>query len=370
MKSNYSIIDTPALLIDQVVLMKNIREMQAVADARAVTLRPHTKTHKMPEIAEMQIAAGAKGIAVAKVGEAEVMAQHGISDIFIANQIVGLSKIRRIRDLSKRITISCGIDNHYQVDEINSVFSEEGLVADVLIEIEIGENRSGVIEFDDFENLVNYIKAKPAVHLKGIFSHDGHSYRAESVAELEAIFTEGQRRTLEFAALAKALAYELEVISVGSTPPFLYDFDLMPGITEIRIGTYALMDVAQSNILGSFEKCAASVITTVISKPTVERVITDAGAKALTAQSREGGMSTTVGKGYIKSSGGIFVDQVYDEHGIIYSKKLSDSVGVGDKIEIIPNHICPVCNLYDTAYLVAQGQVIKELDIAARGKLR
>lgn len=370
MKSRYTIVDTPALLIDKDILINNIQYMQGVADKLGVILRPHIKTHKMPEIAKMQIAKGAVGIAVAKVEEAEVMVDNGIDNIFIANEIVGRSKIERIKELSKKNTITFGIDNMYQVDQIDAVFSEDGIIAQVLIEIEIGENRSGVIEVADFIKLIEFIKTKKHIKLKGIFSHDGHSYHAKSIAELEAIYYKGQRRTLEFVTIAKSLGQTLEVVSIGSTPPFMFDFELLEGITEIRLGTYALMDTAQANIIGTYKKCAATVITTVISKPTSMRVITDAGAKALTAQSRSGGLCTTKGKGYIKDSNSIFVDQVFDEHGIIYNKDLHDAVDIGDKIEIVPNHICPVCNLYNQAYLVSKGKVITILDIAARGMLR
>lgn len=370
MKSNYRNIDSPALLIDEGILLKNIKYMQGVANAKGVNLRAHTKSHKMPDIAKMQMAEGAIGIAVAKVGEAEVMADHGMDNIFIANEIVGVSKIERIAALRKKISIMVGIDNCYQVDEINAVFQAEGLVANVLIEIEIGENRSGVIEEKDFVELVNYIGEKSFVNLKGIFSHDGHSYHAESLEMLEQIYMKGQRDTLKFVELAKALNQPLDIVSVGSTPPFLFDFELLDGITELRLGTYALMDVAQGNVIGTYDKCAATILTTVISKPTAERVITDAGSKSLTAQIRSGGMVATQGYGFIKGSETIYINALFDEHGIIYNEQLSKVINVGDKIEVIPNHICPVCNLYDSAYLVSNGQILKEMSVAARGKYR
>lgn len=369
MKSKYSTIDTPSLLIDREIMMKNIHFMQACADQHKVNFRPHAKTHKMPKVCQLQIEAGAVGIAVAKVGEAEVMAENGVKDIFIATQIVGVSKIERIKELSKKINISLGIDNGYQVEQINEVFGISGLVANVLIEIEIGENRSGIVLENDFKKLIRLIKSKSHVNLLGIYAHDGHSYHAKSIENLREIFLEGQRRTLMFADIAKDLQCPLQVVSIGSTPPFMFDFDLLDGITEIRLGTYVFMDVSQGNIIGTYEKCAASVITTVISKPTDCRIITDSGAKALTSQSRSGGLCETVGKGYIKGTNKIYLDSLFDEHGIVYNKALSDTLEIGDKIEIIPNHICPVCNLYDVAYVVDKGHVVDKFSIDARGKL-
>ena len=134
--------------------------------------------------------------------------------------------------------------------------------------------------------------------------------------------------------------------------------------------TRALMDAAQGNALGGHSRCAASVLTTIISKPTADRLIGDVGAKGLTAQTRPAGICQTEGYGIVKGSGGVHPFAVYDEHLILYSETLHRRLAIGDKIEIIPNHICPVCNLYDTAWLVSHGEVVGPLDIAARGKLQ
>lgn len=130
------------------------------------------------------------------------------------------------------------------------------------------------------------------------------------------------------------------------------------------------MDIGQGNAISSYERCAATVLTTIISKPTDERIIGDAGAKALTSQTRAAGLCHTKGKGYVKGSDGVYVDNVYDEHTIIYDKKLHDKLEIGDKIEVIPNYICPVCNLYDEAYLVSNGEIVKTIPILCRGKLQ
>lgn len=366
----YTELDTPSLIINKEIIMENIRNMQTFADKNEVILRPHTKTHKMPYLAKIQMELGAKGITVAKTGEAEVMAKSGISDIFIANQIVGDSKLKRIKDLGKTIDISFGIDSIEHVEKIEEVFEGNDKKAQVLIEIEVGENRSGIIEEEDFIRLVEYVKTCNNVHLKGIFSHDGNSYAAENMEQLEKIFITSQKRTLRFAELADKLGCKLEVISIGSTPSLMHEFEILEGITEIRPGTYILMDASQGNSIGSYDKCAATVLTTVISRPTEERVITDVGAKGITAQTRSQGMCATKGLGYIKGYDELYIDDVYDEHAIIYNKKFRDEIRIGDKIEIIPNHICPVCNLYDIAYLVSNGEVVDEIEIACRGKLK
>ncbi len=363
-------LDTPTLLIDREIMMDNIKFMQTYADKYGVNLRPHTKTHKMPKLARLQVEAGAKGVAVAKVGEAEVMAANGLKDIFIANEIVGEVKLTRIKELSKSIDISFGIDSIPQTAMIEKVFSGAGKKAQVLIEIEVGEERSGIIEEADFADLVNYIKGCKNVHLKGIFSHDGHSYKAENEEDCRKRYIESQKRTLGFAELADELGCHLETVSVGSTPSLMHDFGVMPGITELRPGTYILMDASQGNAIGTYDRCAATVLTTVISRPTGERVITDVGAKGITAQTRSKGICATKGHGYIKGYDQVYINDVFDEHAIIYNKKFRNEVHEGDKVQIIPNHICPVCNLYENAYLTSNGEVVEEIPVECRGKLQ
>ena len=363
-------LDTPSLLIDREIMMDNIKFMQSYANQYRVNLRPHTKTHKMPKLAKLQVEAGAKGIAVAKVGEAEVMAGNGLTDIFIANEIVGEAKLTRIKELSKSIDISFGIDSIPQTEMIEKVFDGAEKKAQVLIEIEVGEERSGIIEEVDFIALVNYIKSCKNVQLKGIFSHDGHSYQADNLEDCRNKYIVSQKRTLRFAELAEELGCPLETVSIGSTPSLMHDFGVMPGITELRPGTYILMDASQGNAIGTYDRCAATVLTTVISRPTAERVISDVGAKGITAQRRSKGICKTEGHGYIKDYDNVYIHDVFDEHAIIYNKKFHDAVKVGDKVQIIPNHICPVCNLHEKAYLTSDGEVVEEVAVECRGRLQ
>ena len=179
-----------------------------------------------------------------------------------------------------------------------------------------------------------------------------------------------QKRTLSFAKLAEENGLKCDTVSIGSTPSLMHDFPILRGITEIRPGTYVFMDASQGNHIGTYSRCAASILTTVISKPTAVRVITDVGAKGITTQSRSKGMCTTKGLGVIKDFDNVNIDQVYDEHAIIYNKSFHDSVEVGDKIEIIPNHICPVVNLHEEANFIENGEIIESIPVLCRGKLK
>lgn len=367
---NYKELDTPALLIDREIMMDNLRFMQDYADRRGVALRPHTKTHKMPYLARIQEELGAKGITVAKVGEAEVMAAAGLKDIFIANEIVGEQKLRRIIELAKTVDISFGLDSVEQAEMIEATFEGAEKKAQVLIEIEVGEERSGVIEKDCYLELLRYLKKCRNIYLKGIFSHDGNSYAAADVPACLEIHLTAQRRTLEFARWAKEEGFDLETVSIGSTPSMMHDFPILEGVTEIRPGTYIFMDASQANAYGSLKRNAATILTTVISRPTSERVITDVGAKGITAQTRNKGFCATKGLGLIKGWEDVEIFDVYDEHAIIYHKEFRDAVRVGDKVEIIPNHICPVVNLHESAYLVSEGEVVEIIPVECRGKLK
>ncbi len=365
----YTRLDTPALLIDREILMDNLSHMQNYADKNGVHLRPHTKTHKMPYVARLQLEQGACGIAVAKVGEAEVMAEKGISDILIANEIVGQRKLERLRELSKRAKVAFGVDTPCQVQEAQRVFAGNDVPAEVLIEIEVGENRSGIIEERDFTSLLDEIRVCSDVRFRGIFSHDGNSYGAEDLDECREIAREAQERTLYFARLAQDRDMPCEVVSYGATPTLMNNVDILEGITEVRPGTYALMDASQANAIGTFNRCAATVLATVISRPTAERVILDVGAKGLTMQERTEGICATPGLGTILEYPDTHIDQLFDEHAIIYDRAFRDAVVIGDKVRIIPVHICPVCNLYDSAWLISRTEVIEEIPVLCRGKM-
>jgi len=367
-------LDTPSLIIDSTIMERNLLAMQKQATAWGVALRPHTKTHKMPYVAGMQLEAGAKGITVAKTGEAEVMSAWGIPDIFIANEIVGTKKLGRIKKLCEQgARISFGVDSLVALEQIEVVFTPE-IPARVLIEVETGENRSGVVQEADFINLLKTIKRCEVIHLEGVFSHEGHSYKAINHEDCLRLFTEAQVLTLRYAGIARSYGFSCPTVSVGSTPSLLiaamHGVPLEKGITEIRPGTYVFMDVGQGNAIGSYDSCAATVLATIISKPTATRVIADAGAKALTMQSRSEGICKTIGKGIVRLVPGtnLIVDSVYDEHTIFNDVRLHDTVTIGDTIRIIPNHICPVVNLYDEACLVLGDEVIRRVPILCRGK--
>lgn len=368
---HYTELDTPVLVVDKPAMEENLKRMQAYADRHHVALRPHTKTHKTPELAKRQIELGSKGITVAKVGEAEVMAAAGIKDIFIANEIVGDVKYTRIQKLAETIDISFGLDSIAQAELIEKSFKDAAKPAQCVIEIEVGEKRSGMVEENECRKLLEYLKTCSHIHLKGVFSHDGDSYSAPDIETARKRSVIAQRRTLKFAQMCKDAGFDITVVSIGSTPSLANDSEILEGVTEIRPGTYPFMDASQAHATNNTWKCAAYVLATVMSRPTAERVILDVGAKGLTMQARHDGICQTEGVGSLIDYPGTHIELMYDEHAIIYNKAFHDAVKVGDKVRIVPVHICPVVNLYDKMYLTNEkGEIIEELTIAGRGKLQ
>lgn len=367
MKRFYDQIDTPALLIDRDIAFDNIEQMQKKADELGVALRPHIKTHRMTYFAKKQMEQGATGIACAKIGEAEVMAAAGIQDIFIANEIVGEMKYERLRKLHRQIKIRSGVDNTVQIDQIEKVFAGEERPFEVLIECEVGENRSGVISDEQLIDLVEYIKTKKHVVLKGIFSHEGHTYKADDQRDCVEKAETAYQRTLRAADMIRKMGVDIDTVSVGATPSVM-NGAFVEGITELRLGTYIFFDLGQACAIHDFSHCAATVLGTVISKPTKERVVLDTGAKALVSQNRAGGICSTGGFGYVKGSDNVRIGNLFDEHGLIYNKTYREQVQVGNKIEIIPSHICPTVNLYDEAYLISEDEILGVVPVDCRGK--
>jgi D-serine deaminase-like pyridoxal phosphate-dependent protein len=215
--------------------------------------------------------------------------------------------------------------------------------------------------------LAMFINSVPDVKLKGVFSHEGHAYGAATKEECAELFRKSQQDTLYAAKLIRDCGIDVEIVSIGATPSIMLG-EILPGITEIRPGTYILMDAAQGHAIGSYERCAATILATVVSKPTPERIVLDAGVKALTAFTRGKGICHTPGHGMIKGFDGLRVSKLYDEHGLINDREANKKLSIGDKVEIIPNHICPTCNLYNKMYLIRDRKIMKELPILCRGK--
>lgn len=359
-------IPTPALLINETILRKNLSAMQVLATKSKVYLRPHTKTHRTPEIARMQLEYGSKGITVATAGEAECMHASGIQDIFIANEIADTEKLIRIKRL---INLGCdlkiGVDNPYHAELAQSVFNDSKHLLKVLIEIDVGDGRAGVQDFQSALSLANQINSMKNLEFSGVFSHEGQSYGAATVEECRRISNESHLKTVEIADKLRTSGVDVKTVSVGSTPSIMTT-PVLNGVTEIRPGTYPLMDASQAAVINSYDSCAATVLATVISKPVKGRVVLNAGAKAITGQIVRKGITKNSGFGYLKDYN-VWINSFFDEHAVVKDDNFYSQVNIGDKVKIIPNHICPAVNLYDNFYLINEDSY-RKIIIECRGK--
>jgi D-serine deaminase-like pyridoxal phosphate-dependent protein len=335
-------IDTPALLVDSAVLGRNVERMQEVADEFGVRLRPHTKTHKSPHIARLQVEAGAKGVTVAKVGEAEVLAEAGLDDILIANQVIGREKLSRLAELAERVRMAVLVDSRDGVEMLVRAFHGSGSSIDVLVEIDTGKGRCGVIDPAEIAVLADMVVEAPSLRLRGVETHEGHvPGNVTSADTMETRATAAGRKLVEVAEALRSRGHAIEEVSVGSSQ-------------------------------ATPDECALSVLATVISRPAVDRAVLDAGSKSLFAEPARQAFAYTdyQGFGYIRQAPAARIASLSEEHGVVELPEGTPFPKVGDKVEVIPNHVCPAVNLHEEFYVIDGEDVAEVWPIAARGKVR
>ncbi len=361
--------DTPQVVIGESRLNRNIEDMSKLARRAGVALRPHVKTHKLPEIARRQLAAGAVGITVAKLGEAEVMAAYGVADIFIANQIVGAEKMARLFALAQRVNLAAGVDSQAGVRMLAEAAEQFGLGPqrpfEILIEVDSGLRRCGVEPGSALVALAEAAAGFPSLHLRGIFTHAGHAYGAQNKEELDSIGRYEGEIMAGSANILRQAGIPIEVVSVGSTPTVGISA-LVPGVTEIRPGNYVFFDAVQLalGVIPDADYCALRVLSTVISHPASNRWVIDAGSKTLSLDKGAHGSSGVPGHGLVVGHPDLQIVRLSEEHGIIEGEDAS--LAIGDVVEIIPNHACTVVNLFDE--LIVNGEVPQVWPVAGRGK--
>lgn len=361
----WPILDTPALRVDLDKMERNLEEMAARANKHGVMLRPHTKTHKMPEIARKQVALGAVGLTVAKLGEAEEMLRAGLRDLFVCYPLLGEHKLKRLRDLTREANMMTIVESAEGAQGLSDAMKGEGKPLDVLIDLEVGYGRVGVPE-ERAATLAKLVDSLPGLRLKGVCIHEGNVY-GEPDPECRAQLARDQ--VSRMVGVARDLAergHSIEIVSCGSTPGARYTVEV-DGITELRPGNYVFYDAMQV-ALGTtdLDHCAMSVLTTVISHQEPSRAVIDAGAKALALDKGLGIAAKS--HGIVRNHPGIIVERLSEEHGWL---KLDEGVTlkIGDRLEVIPNHACVVTNLFNEVVVTRGDEVVDRWKVAARGML-
>lgn len=372
---------TPAVLVERPRLLANIRRMQAAASAAGVTLRPHAKTHKSPLVAALQIDAGAAGICCAKLGEAEVFADAGIADIRLPYPLQPVHAAR-VLALQQRTRISFVVDDLNVARGWSAAMVAAGQRAEVLVKVDVGFHRCGIAP--DPATAVAFlhaIDALPGLRLCGILSHAGHAYHAHSEEELRQMAI-GERDTMAaIATAARGASLPVLEVSAGATPPARYSLAVAGGtFTEFRPGNYVYFDRTMVGLgAATRDDCALSVVATVVSAPTPDRLVLDCGSKTLAADGVRG-FTPASGHGEIyrnlvpaageQPDPHLHVERLSEEHATVRVSPGAAALGPGDRVRVLPNHACVVSNLVDQAWLMDGGQVAVALPIAARGRIQ
>lgn len=356
---------TPALMIDLDRVDANLRRAQAYADAQGVALRPHAKTHKSPELARRQLEVGASGICVAKLSEAEVMVEAGIQDVFMANTTFGADKSKRAAALAQRARFAVGADHPQHLEGLSHAARGQERPLEIMIEIDTGARRGGAAP-ERAGELLQRVRDLPGIVPRGFYTYEGYTYGANDVMALASRHREAQEVMSSLAQTHADLFDDAPVVSMGSTPSLLAEAELLPIITEIRPGTYIFLDAAQAALAGGIHHAAAHVLATVVSVQE-GRAVLDAGSKTLTSDARARGVTATHGYGILVDHG-LTIARLSEEHGVIDDPG-AERLHVGQKVRILPNHICPVVNLFPVLHLLHGTSVERELPVAARGRL-
>ena len=379
---------TPAVLVERSRLQDNIARMQALADQEKVALRPHTKTHKSVRLAQMQREAGARGLTVAKVGEAEVLVEAGFDDIRLAYPIVSQDKLARLQRLADSARISFCVDTIEAARLASASYHKAGLTCEVMVEVDVGYGRCGVYwNDDDSVRFVKEVAALPALRIAGILTHAGHSYNGPRESEskeeaLRRVMAEERDNMLAFAAalgregLAKPGAFE---ISVGSTPSIRYFENAeLEGfkVTEIRPGNYVFHDAIQEALgVCTWQQCALTVNASVISSHRnddgSERVFLDAGKKVFTSDR----VPSTGELGRLLYNPRVMeplpharLHAASEEHGWV-SIPGGATLLVGDQVRVVPAHACVVVNMLDVFHIVDGDEVVDTWEVSSRGRV-
>lgn len=359
-------LDTPSILCDLDRLERNIAEWQAVMGRNGVRFRPHVKTHKIPEIARMQIGAGAEGIICAKPSEAEPFVDAGIDDVCIAYPVFGAAKWRRIAAMASRgvrMTVNC--DNPAAARQASDAATAAGVMINLQIDVDSGMHRGGVpiAEVGEIEGLARAIAALPGVEFDGLTTHRG-VWHEGSPGPRDAGHDEG-RLLVELAIKLRAAGVEVREVTAGGSFTGRWVAEV-PGVTEARAGTYVFYDLMHLGAgTATEDQLALSALCTVVSHRTPERLTIDGGSKTF---SGDGGVIGGAGAGApdIARAAGrrVFVDRLTEEHGMA---RAEEPVELGEKLRFYPFHACTCANLTNEIIGFRGDRVETVWTVAARG---
>lgn len=358
-------VDTPALIIDLDAFERNLQALPRLIAGRPVALRPHSKTHKSPIVALKQMGLGAVGVCCQKVAEAEVLFAGGVHDILIANEVVGAAKLRRLAALARQAKIAVCVDDPGNIAELEDAAAEFGAEVRVLVEIDVGAGRCGVAPGRPALDLAQVVAASKHLRFDGLQAYQGSAQHIRSFDERQAAIA----RAVELAGETKRLIEQAGIACprVTGAGTGSFQFEAASAVyNELQCGSYVFMDADYNRNLD--DKGAAKpqfeqslyVWTSVMSRPTAERAIVDAGLKALSVDS---------GMPVLPDFQEVVYARASDEHGKLEIRAAAEGLDVGEKLRLIPGHCDPTVNLYDWYVGVRRQRVESLWPVAARGAL-
>lgn len=375
----WSELETPALMVDLDIMEANMDKMMAFLkeSGAGVGIRPHAKSHKTPQISKLQMAKGALGICCAKLGEAEAMADGGLPDILIANQVVGDKKLQRLAALSKKTSLKVAVDTKENLLDISKESAKQGGKIGIVIEVEVGNHRGGVRVKEEAAEIARLASTLPGVWYAGVMGYEGHAVFIPDFETRKATASKSYDVLLSFRDAVKQLAgLDSSIVSAAGSGTYMFA-GKREGLTDIEAGSYIFMDARYGGTAGVDFRHSLAVVATIASHPEPDLYICDAGLKSMT---KEFGIVSTL------PSYGLKVDHMSEEHVSLkpddspdrlpgfkdldekYAKPAHKPFKLGDKVLLIPSHCCTTVNLHDVIYAVRDGKVEDVWRVTGRGK--
>lgn len=352
---------TPVAVVDREVVVRNLGTWADAIQRHGVALRPHAKTHKTVELARLQLEHGAGGLTVAKPSEGLALLPSGVDDLMVAYPVVGTARIAQLVALTRRIRTRSCLDDLAAARSLSVAAQEAGLVLEVLVDVDSGLQRTGRVPAEAVA-LGRGIAALPGLELTGVFTYAGYPANDPDASVRRDWARREAQTAVEVAAALRGTGIGIETVSVGGTPTARFAAEI-PGVTEVRPGIYALGDANYRwlGVVGE-EELALRVLATVVSRPAPGRAVVDAGSKALAA---DPGLDAGT-FGWLPQHPRSRLTRLWEEHGALELAAEDADLAVGDRVAIVPNHVCPAVNLASDLVCVEQGRVVDRWEVVAR----
>jgi D-serine deaminase-like pyridoxal phosphate-dependent protein len=359
-------IDTPAMVVDLDIMESNLRRVAEYSAAHGLRLRPHTKTHKSVNLARRQLAMGAAGLTVAKVSEAEVMLGASPAGILVAFPVIGKAKLERLASVARQTRATVALDSIFAARQLSEAARAARVTFGVLAEMDAGLGRVGVCPGEPLVELARSIARLPHLKFEGIAFYPGHIRDLDEPGR-HALAQVGELLDRVLADFERA-GLEVPIVSGGSTPTLFHSHELR-GLTEIRPGTYVFNDLNTVRSGGCrLEECAARILATVVSTARPGQMIIDGGSKTFSSDRPVNAPDVTFGR--LMEAPGARFHKMNEEHGFIDITRAECEFSAGDRVSVIPNHVCVAMNLHEQVYGLRGDRVEEVWTVDGRGKLQ